>query len=109
MTCTGKVLGLPIHFDDFLLEADFYVVDLDGLDAMLGRQWLQTIGRYTVVHEKMQLVFLQNGQQVIFKAMPKGETRLISAHGMEAIMRHDNMEWAAHCFISSKATLNSRQ
>ena len=37
LRCTGKVSGLPIHFDDFLLEADFYVVDFDGLDAMLGR------------------------------------------------------------------------
>lgn len=58
LRCAWKVSGLLIHFDDFLLEADFYVVDLDGLDAMLGRQWLQTIGRYTVDHEKMQLEFL---------------------------------------------------
>ena len=49
--------GLSIHFDDYLLEVDFYVVDLDGLDAMLGRQWLQTIGKYTVDHGKMQLEF----------------------------------------------------
>ena len=40
LRCIEKVSGLPIHFDDFLLEADFYVVDLDGLDVMLGRQWL---------------------------------------------------------------------
>ena len=103
------MLGLLIHFDDFLLEADFYVVDLDGLDAMLGRQWLQTVGWYTVDHEKMQLEFLQDGRQVILKAMPEGEHRLISAHRMETIMRHDDIEWAAHYFISSKATINSGQ
>ena len=53
LRCTGKVSGLLIHFDDFLLEANFYLVDLDRLDAMLGRQWLQPIGRYTVDHDKM--------------------------------------------------------
>lgn len=37
LRCLGKLSGLPIYFDDFLLEEDFYVVVLDGLDAMLGR------------------------------------------------------------------------
>lgn len=46
---------------------------------------------------------------MILKAMPEGEPRLISAHRMEAIMRHDDMEWATHCFISSKATLDLGQ
>ena len=98
-----RVSEVPIHFDGFLLEANFYVVDLDGLDAMLGRQWLQTIGRYTVDHDKMQLEFLQDDRQVILEAMPKSEPKLISAHRMETIMRHDDMEWATPCFISSKA------
>ncbi len=58
LRCVGKVSGLSIHFDYFLLKANFYVVDLDGLDVMLGRQRLQIIGRYTVQHDKMQLEFL---------------------------------------------------
>ena len=57
--CTGKVVGLQIQFDDYLLETDFYVVDLDALDAILGRQWLRTLCRYTFDHETMQLEFLQ--------------------------------------------------
>ena len=28
LRCTRNVSGLLIHFDDFFLEADFYVVDL---------------------------------------------------------------------------------
>ena len=56
--CTGKVVGLQIQFDDYLLETDFYIVDFDGLDAILGRQWLRTLRRYTFDHETMQLEFL---------------------------------------------------
>lgn len=41
--------------------------------------------------------------------MPEVEPRLISAHRMEAIMRHDDMEWATQCFISFKATLDMGQ
>ena len=38
LSCTEKVSNLQIQFDDYLLETNFYVVDLDGLDAILGRQ-----------------------------------------------------------------------
>ena len=48
LRCTGKVSNLPIHFGDYLLEIDFYVVDLDGLDAILGRQWLRTAGTHLI-------------------------------------------------------------
>ena len=34
--------------------------------------------------------------------MPEGEPRLITTHRMEAILRHDDIEWATQCFISSK-------
>ena len=69
LRCIGKVSRFLIHFDYFLLVEDFYVVDLDGLDVMLGKQWLQTIGRYTVDRDKIQLEFLQDRRQVILKAM----------------------------------------
>ena len=53
LSCIEKVSSLLMQFDDYLLETDFYVVDLDGLDAMLGRQWLRTLCRYTFDHETM--------------------------------------------------------
>ena len=53
LRCIEKVAGLQIQFDDYLLETDFYVVDLDGLDAILGRQSLRTLHRYTFDHETM--------------------------------------------------------
>ena len=102
--CTGKVAGLQIQSDDYLLETDFYVVDLDGLDAILGKQWLRTLRRYTFDHETMQLEFLQGDQLVILKAIPDSGPRLITTHWMDAILRHDDIEWATQCFISSKET-----
>ena len=91
---TEKVAGLQIQFDGYLLESDFYVVDLDGLDTILGRQWLRTLRRYTFDHETMQLEFLQDDRLVILRAILDSGPRLISAHRMEATLRHDDIEWA---------------
>ena len=100
LRCTEKVAGLQIQFDGYLLESDFYVVDLDALDAILGRQWLKTLHRYIFDHETMQLEFLQDDRLVILRAIPDSGPRVISAHRMEAILRHDDIEWATQCFIS---------
>ena len=80
------------------------MVDLDGLDAILGRQWLRTLCRYTFDHETMQLEFLQDDRLVILRAIPDSGPRVISAHRMEALLRHDDTELATECFISSKET-----
>lgn len=85
MRCTKKVPSLQIQFDDYLLETDFYVVDLDGLDAILGRQWLRTLRWYSFDHETMQLEFSQGDQLIVLKAIPDSGPRLIRAHRMEAI------------------------
>ena len=41
---------------------------------------------------------------MILKAIPDSGPRVISAHRMEAILRHDDIEWVKECFISSKET-----
>lgn len=82
LSCTEKVSSLQIQFDDYLLENNFYVADLDGLDTILGRQWLRTIRRYTFDHESMQLEFSQGDRLVVLKAIPDNGPKLITAHKM---------------------------
>lgn len=104
LSCTEKVSSLQIQFDDYLLKTNFYFVDLDGLDAILGRQWLRTLSRYTFDHETMQLKFSQGDRLVVLKAISDSGPRVITTHRMEAILRYDDIEWATQCFISSKET-----
>ena len=46
---------------------------------------------------------------MILRAIPDSGPRVISAHRMEAILRHDDIEWATQCFISSKETQDTGQ
>ena len=41
---------------------------------------------------------------MILRAISDSSPKVISAHRMEAILRHDDIEWAKQCFISSKET-----
>nr|DAD36322.1 TPA_asm: hypothetical protein HUJ06_006963 [Nelumbo nucifera] len=44
LTGSGKCEGINIKSQGVLFQSDFYLLDLPGFDAILGAQWLQTLG-----------------------------------------------------------------
>jgi hypothetical protein len=57
MVATGKKIGnvgkcdkVKLQIQDFKLELELYTVPLGGVDVVLGVQWLQTLGTYSVNH-----------------------------------------------------------
>lgn len=43
-----------------------------------------------------------DGKKVVLKGMSNGGPREISTQRMEAIFRHDDVVWMAHCMVSTK-------
>ena len=43
----GKFHKVKLQIQDYNLESEFYVVPLGGVDAVLGIQWLETLGTYS--------------------------------------------------------------
>jgi hypothetical protein len=50
-----------LQIQDFNLESKFYTVPLGGLDVVLGVQWLQTLGTYSVNHQENFIKFKWQG------------------------------------------------
>jgi hypothetical protein len=55
--CTQKILQLCLTLDNYRVTHDFYVVELQDTNVMLGVQWLVSIGRHMVNYEDMELEF----------------------------------------------------
>lgn len=39
--------------------------------------------------------------------MANSSPQIVSTRRMEAFFRHNNVEWAAHCFVSNKSTIDN--
>ena len=50
----------------------------------------------------MEFLFEVDGKKVVLRGMSNGGPKEISAQRMEAILRHDDIVWAAQCLISTK-------
>lgn len=103
MRCTRVVLQLSIQLGDYTLTNDFYVVGLGDIDAVLGIQWLQSLGKYIQDFKRMEMEFIVGGKKVALKALSDSGPMVVSTRRMESIFKHGDAAWVVHCFISSKS------
>lgn len=50
------------------MKEDFYVVDVDDTDMVLGVQWLHSLGEYTTNYQTMELKFKHEGKRLCSRA-----------------------------------------
>ena len=53
----GKCHKVKLHIQEFKLESELYTLPLEGVDIILGVQWLQTLGTYSINHQKHFIKF----------------------------------------------------
>lgn len=93
LSCTHLVPQLSITMGNYTMTDDFFVVDLDEMDVILGIQWMETLDQYTQSFKRMEFSFEVDGRKVVLRGMSNGGPREISAKRMEAIFRHDEVVW----------------
>ena len=63
---------------------------------------METLDEYTQSFKRMDFTFVADGKKVVLRGMANEGPKEVFAHRMEAIIWHDDVAWAAHCFISAK-------
>lgn len=97
---THLVPQLSITMANNAVTEDFFVVDLDDMEVILGIQWMESLDEYTQSFKRMDFTFVAKGKKVVLRGMANEGPKEVSAQWMEAIFRHDYIAWAAHCFVS---------
>jgi len=68
---------------------DFYVVEIEDTNIILGAQWLISLGKHFVNYQSMDLEFrVENGRKVVFRGMSNGSHGIVSARRMESIFKY---------------------
>ena len=48
---------------------DFFIVDLDDMEVILGIQWMETLDEYTQSFKRMDFTFVVDGKKVVLCGM----------------------------------------
>jgi hypothetical protein len=60
MNCTERIRGLDVKLGKYTLNDEFYVVDLEETNVVLGVQWLYSLGYFKMNYQEMRMEFIDN-------------------------------------------------
>ena len=83
---------------------------MSDINVVLGVQWLYSIGKYSTDYRTMEMEFQgPNVKRVALRGMNTYPAKVVSSQRMEAVLRHQDIEWAAECFITSQDPTDLKQ
>jgi hypothetical protein len=93
--CTRRCLGLSLSIQGITVRADFFVLPVAACQAVLGVQWLETLGPIKTDYKKLSMSFTQGGRTHVLKGMtsselaPLSEKELLYLSGMGFFCSYD--------------------
>jgi hypothetical protein len=110
MTCLDMVLDLEVKLGNYTLTNTFYVFDLSNTDALLGIQWLYSLGEIGFNYQRLTMSFRDaNGSRVVLRGMSTGAHRAVSMKTMERIFCHGDVAYAVECLITTLKDSEDRE
>ena len=100
--CMEIIPQLEITLNNHTIEVDFFVVKLKN-DIILGIPWIDSLGYLTIDNPNLEVCFKHEGEDIILKGLPNGSPRIVSCNRIECILRHNQGEWIAECFVLDKS------
>jgi hypothetical protein len=101
---------LEVKLGNYTLTDTFYVVDLSEADAVLGVQWMYSLGKISTNYQTLTMSFKDaNGTKVVLRGMSIGAPRTVSAKRMERIFRHGDVAYVVECLITTQKESYGRQ
>ncbi|KAF7833242.1 Transposon Ty3-G Gag-Pol polyprotein [Senna tora] len=64
LQCTHKCEQVKLVIQEYIFIVDLFVLDIKGVDIVLGVQWLAELGDITINHKDLTMGFLWNGAMV---------------------------------------------
>jgi hypothetical protein len=79
----GKSHKVKFQIQYFNLQSELYIVPLGGVDVVLGFQWLQTLGAYSVNHQEHFIQFKWQGKHYKLNGFQPPQTQVVSSQQMK--------------------------
>ncbi|XP_026452183.1 uncharacterized protein LOC113352590 [Papaver somniferum] len=86
----GSCPSVPIQLPSFRFSADFHLLDISGCDAVLGVQWLRTLGPIEWDFARLSMQFTVNGKTVSLLGNNHSSVMILEQKSMQRLLQHAN-------------------
>lgn len=88
--CREVCRQVPLVIQKVVLKEDLYVLAMEGVNIVLGIQWLETLGSVTTNYKTMSMEFCHKGKQIQFLGDSPSS---ISNEGFKCLMGNDEIAY----------------
>lgn len=67
--CSGRCQALTLEIQGHPIQAEFFVLSVAACQAVLGVQWLETLGPVETDYRQLKMTFQQNGKVCTFQGL----------------------------------------
>ena len=78
LSSKGKCNAVSIKLGGFVTHVDFYILPLEGYEAVLGTQWLRTLGEILWNFSKMTMRFNISGKEILLKGLTRPKDKVVA-------------------------------
>ncbi|XP_010470588.1 PREDICTED: uncharacterized protein LOC104750484 [Camelina sativa] len=96
LAINGKVKDFTWKLQDTTFQSDVLMIPLQGIDMVLGVQWLKTLGPITWEFEELEMGFKYKGQRVLLYGLKSGSVRDVKAQKLQKV-QEDQAQFALLC------------
>jgi hypothetical protein len=83
----GKCSAVPVLLEGTLFILEFFLIDLQGYDSVLGAQWLKTLGPILWDFASLHMSFTWQGQKVTLIGINSPSNRVLEGQKMKKELR----------------------
>lgn len=76
--CTGRCLALTMTVQNHVITAVFYVLPVAACQAVLGVQWLETLGSIETNYKELTMAFTKDGQRYKLQGLRRSELEALN-------------------------------
>ncbi|CAL5377841.1 unnamed protein product [Camellia sinensis] len=78
ISSSGRCKGICTIIQGVRITEDYFLLPLEGCDAVLGAQWLSTLGPIIWDFSKLQMKFCHEGKEVVFTGLAAPENKVVA-------------------------------
>jgi hypothetical protein len=88
LSSRGKCSAIPVLLEGTLFILEFFIIDLQGYDAVLGAQWLKTLSPILWNFASLHMSFTWQGWKVLQTGINSPSNRVLEGQKMQRELRH---------------------
>lgn len=96
--CLGACEGVKLLIQVLEIQTDFFILQLGGYDAVLGAQWLRTLGPITWDFSKLTMRFYIEGRPHLWQGEDEGGLKIIKEGGLKHMKPNINPSYLLQFF-----------